>query len=355
MTKKTKSDQITDSKIIGGVFALDWDLTVLTANTPCLSFMKNTKLLLANARSCFFSIIELLSPKFVWLPSYICAALLEPIHAAQIDYGFYEIDEKLKIKTLCWVEAIKPQDLVVIIDYFGFPVNHQVIEQAKSNGAWIVQDKSQALLTDVIHPQTDFVIYSPRKFIPIPDGGILVAKNELDFSTLNLSSAPGEWWLKSFYTLIYRRDFDFGASDSRTWFELFQASEINMPMGFYSMSSFSLSLLEHGFNYSTIKNRRRENYQYLAKDLKNIALYPSLPDAVVPLGFPIKLANRDQVRTRLFEAEIYPPIHWPLENVVPLDFKESHALSQQIMTLPVDQRYDQADMDRILKIVVENF
>ncbi len=59
------------------------------------------------------------------------------------------------------------------------------------------------------------------------------------------------------------------------------------------------------------------------------------------------------VRQRLFEAEIYPPVHWPIAGIVPSRFVESHRLNQEIMTLPCDQRYTTQDMDRIADIIVK--
>jgi hypothetical protein len=66
---------------------------------------------------------------------------------------------------------------------------------------------------------------------------------------------------------------------------------------------------------------------------------------VVPLGFPVRLKNRDQVQQNLFKHKIYPPVHWPIKDVVPETFIESHLLSDQILTLVCDQRYDFDEME----------
>ena len=54
--------------------------------------------------------------------------------------------------------------------------------------------------------------------------------------------------------------------------------------------------------------------------LLDFALFASLEAGVVPLGFPALFENRDQVRRALFADEIFPPIHWPIDAVVPLEF-----------------------------------
>ena len=98
--------------------------------------------------------------------------------------------------------------------------------------------------------------------------------------------------------------------------------------------------------------RRRENYRRLLERLRDIALLPSLPDGVVPVGFPVRVGDRDAIRQRLFDALIFPPVHWPIEAVVPERFTDSHRLAGEIMTIPCDQRYGPAEMDRIADVLV---
>ena len=119
------------------------------------------------------------------------------------------------------------------------------------------------------------------------------------------------------------------------------------------MSELSKSLLLHTFDYATIAQRRRENYKILAETLSAIALFPTLTTDVVPLGFPIRLENRDTIRQVLFEHQIYSPVHWPIQGIVPGRFEDSHRLAAEIMTLPCDQRYDRQDMERMAQIVWE--
>ena len=124
-----------------------------------------------------------------------------------------------------------------------------------------------------------------------------------------------------------------------------------MPVGNYDVSSLSIAILETAIDWESVSKKRRENYLILLDDLREYALYKDLPDDVVPLGFPISVKNRDELRQTLFENNIYPPIHWELSNSVPEQFAESHQLSKEIMTLICDHRYDEKDMKRIIDIV----
>src|SRR5690606_30501079 len=133
----------------------------------------------------------------------------------------------------------------------------------------------------------------------------------------------------------------------RDWFSLFQENDRNGPIGAFAMSELSEMLLRRCFDYDAIAQRRRDNYAALQSSLAHLSLLGGLPPEVVPLGFPIRTSRRDELRQHLFDEQIYPPVHWRIKGVVPEAFVESHQLSDEIMTLPCDQRYGADDMHRM--------
>jgi dTDP-4-amino-4,6-dideoxygalactose transaminase len=265
---------------------------------------------------------------------------------------FYEVNFDLKVRSNQWVSEVTSGDLVIFIDYFGFPYDRQLGLCVKEKGAWVLEDACQALLSREVGGSSDFVIFSPRKFLGVPDGGVLILNRELDFHDIDLVPSPAEWWLQAFCAGVLRREFDVHGGNRR-WFELFQQTELTSPIGYYAMSELSKALLMHSFDYSTISQQRIDNYRLLARALADIALFPSLSANIVPLGFPIRVKNRDRLRQVLFDHKIYPPVHWPIRGIVPGKFRDSHKLAGEIMTLPCDQRYDAIDMKRMAELVNE--
>jgi hypothetical protein len=357
----SRSGQISDDrpnndnnpKIIGGMFGLGRN--GFYNDLP--PFLKGKSLLLANARSGIALLERKLAPSQIWFPSYLCDVMLRavtPRKENRTQIRFYGINYELEISSLEWVKEVQEGDLVVFIDYFGFPYDKRYVIEAKRKGAWVLEDASQALLSVHIGEDSDFVLYSPRKWIGVPDGGILVINDE-DMSSLlevELEKPPAEWWLDAFSAAVLRREFDlFGGN--RQWFQLFRQADVDAPIGAFAMSELSQMLLRYGFDYSSIAQKRIENYRALDKILGDYLVFPSLPEGVVPLGFPIRVKNRDHVRQKLFGHNIYPPVHWPIPNVVPEEFIESHQLAEDIMTLVCDQRYDPDDMKRMAKVVLQ--
>jgi len=328
-------------KVIGGVFGLESEVGGAVGPVP---FLGGGPRLLGNARSGIWMVVQQTRPGQIWMPSYLCSSMLDGVpDRARVRY--YDVDDTLRVTDPRWIEQVDHDDLVVFIDYFGFPADRQSLGAAKTRGAWVLEDACQAMLTEQVGEAADFVLYSPRKFFGVPDGGILTARSDLPASDVPLQKLPEDWWLTSWRSTLFRRDFDRGA-DRRDWFDLFRQAEASVPVGPYAMSELASALVSR-VDASAVARRRRENYALLLERLASCALFPRLPDGVVPLGFPIRTSRRDAVRQRLFAEDIFPPVHWPIGDVVPPAHQHSHRLSAEIMTLPCDQRYDRDDMNRI--------
>jgi dTDP-4-amino-4,6-dideoxygalactose transaminase len=276
--------------------------------------------------------------------------MLEAVKHASRKIRFYEIDENLAIKSNQWIDEVNRGDLVICIEYFGFTTDPEIIVACQKKKAWVLQDSAQALLTETQYI-SDFVLFSPRKYLGVPDGGILKINGDTDFSTIKLNRPEASWQLGVLHAALLRREFDLGLENNRTWFSLFQKYDREAPVGAYSMSEISQTLLFKSFDYPSIAKKRRDNYQFLFDRLNDMALFSKeLPNTVVPIGFPVIVENRDAIRAGLFEQQIYPPVHWELTESVPSDFKDSHRLSRQIMTIPCDQRYGLEEMQFIIDV-----
>ena len=123
-----------------------------------------------------------------------------------------------------------------------------------------------------------------------------------------------------------------------------------MPVACVPMSEYTKTQLAWFIDFDNESSKRIFNYDYLLANLSDIALIENRKGAV-PLGFPVVIGNRDEVRKRLYEQKIYPPVHWDIIGVVPPSYNGSHRLSQDIMTLPCDGRYGEEDMERMITVL----
>ncbi|MGD9874723.1 MAG: hypothetical protein AB7T27_10735 [Kiritimatiellia bacterium] len=331
-------------QIIGGMFATG-PVTGLSVKPP---FWKGSVLALASARSGIRLVLECRQMKRIWLPSYLCGSIIDAAVAANAEILFYEVDGCLLPESGGWLKNVERGDLVLFIDYFGFPAPEDLMRDAKDRGAVILEDACQSLLSPPSEV-SDYVLYSPRKYVGVSDGGILICRDGDPVASARLPRGSEDWMQNSLKAGERRAEFDRTGAENG-WFGLFREAEVHCPTEPYMMSDRAREVL-FGYDYGTISEKRRENYRTLLRALEGIALFPELPDAIVPMGFPVAVEDRDRVRNRLFENRIYPPVHWPLYEIVPREYSASHRLAAKIMTIPCDQRYDFEDMMRIISIL----
>jgi hypothetical protein len=338
-------------RLIGGLFGLAEsraDSVGAAPNRPSPAFLDGRVVLTVSARSAISLLLETVRPETVWLPSYLCATLLD-VAASRARVSWYPIGADLRPAGLGWLDDLRSGDMVVAIDYFGFPAPAALLTAARDRGAFVVEDASQALLTAGAGAAADAVVFSPRKFVGVVDGGLLRVAAGAPLPRQPVASPPKEWWSIALEAATRRAQYDRGSCD-RSWFDSFRRAEGAVPDGPYSMSRLSADLLT-AIDYTAVAKCRRSNYRRLLSRLPDQALLPNLADGVVPLGFPVRLRHRDRVRQALFSNEMFAPTHWPIETLVPARFRESLALASGILTLPCDQRCDEGDMDRMAAVV----
>ncbi len=331
-------------KLIGGKFGFPVSFPEVS-QFP--GFLQGNPILLFNARSGIKLVLDQLKPARIWLPSYLCPTIISAVDQAQVKIKFYEVDASLKVASTTFLSDLEPKDLFLCIDYFGFPFDQDLLQQVKSKECHILRDCSQALFFDwQLDSISDFHLFSPRKFLGVPDGGILQMAEKSQLPQPELCEPDVVTLSLLIKAMIFRRDFDLNGNEQR-WYDLFKQGESQFKPLYSSMSDLTKVLLKDGFNYEAIMNQRRKNYLVLLENISWIALFDDLADEVVPLGFPIRIPNRDAFQKKLFASKIFPPIHWDISRVVPSEFTQSHRLSNEILTIPCDQRYDEQDMEFI--------
>jgi dTDP-4-amino-4,6-dideoxygalactose transaminase len=273
--------------------------------------------------------------------------MLEPFRKALVEVRFYPVSARLRLEEDSWTAGLSPADLVIAIHYFGFEFSSFPWQRICEKGAILLEDCGQALFKARTWPGSYGMVFSPRKFIGIPDGGVLAGGPASHSFGHPLEPAPPDWWSQALEASLLRRDFDLAGGENK-WYALFQNVEATYPVGPFRASELSTFILEEGVDYRQVAEARRANYAALLVDLGEYAIFPALEEGCVPLGFPVTVPGprREAILRFLYARQIYPPVHWRLRDAVPSQFAESHDLSERILTLIVDQRHDSSDMRR---------
>ena len=120
------------------------------------------------------------SPVTIWIPDYFCNSSLEPLRADGIKLAFYSLNEEMApdLSVCRTLQKVASPDIFLLVHYFGQPIATGAVEEFCSrNGAWLIEDAAHVLLpTRGIGTGGDFVLYSPHKHLPIPEGAVLVIR-----------------------------------------------------------------------------------------------------------------------------------------------------------------------------------
>lgn len=307
-----------------------------------------------SGRSALRAVLEGVSSNRVLLPAYMCESVRECFPNSHVDY--YAVDQDFNI---VWSDLLRKAECgfdVVYIHYFNgkiLPIYDfdKLLNIKDRHGFVIIEDTTHSFLS-AKHTVGDYCICSLRKWFPISDGGVLYSKNELP---------QGEYpecpWAEKKIEAMHRKAAYLQGDNicKNVFLEAFALSEkaLDGQSRCYSISSSALEMIR-SVNIEEIVNIRRENFSILSKRLGEIGMSVVPADGInqTPLFCIIKVGNRDYLRKYLVENKIYCPVHWPLydelnelNNIVEIQAEE--------LSIPIDQRYKQEDMEYIAKIICE--
>ena len=176
----------------------------------------------------------------------------------------------------------------------------------------------------------------------MPDGAYLYTGKLLE----NEFEQDVSWDRMSFLT----KRIDLGAESGYADFRELSASLVDQPIKL--MSNLTLRLMQ-SIDYEVAAEQRRKNYQQLHHELEksNLIRLP-LEDDAVPMVYPY-MTDREGLREHLIQNKIFVARYWPnvLECTMPVDFE--YQLAYQMQPLPIDQRYGEKDMEKIISCINE--
>jgi dTDP-4-amino-4,6-dideoxygalactose transaminase len=307
----------------------------------------------------------------VLLPSYLCPSILQPFREAAVDFSFYPVAANLTVDPDRLHECVRAHRpcACLFINYFGFPPHPEtatVLREIREQSL-LIEDCAHGSMVEQANPVVGsighFVFTSFRKYLPLPDGGILLNRSGLPL--VPLPPASGQF-IEYRLSAKIRRFQSMQVSRYDTRFDIAYLSQfaeaeriIDRECPLMGMSDISKVILCK-ICLNDVMAARRRNYSILAGAFETepvlravgLPLIAQLPVGISPLLFPIRVSteSRDSVRRALAERGIYCPVHWhlPME-LGEAAFSESWQLSRQILGLPIDQRYSEEDMQELIR------
>lgn len=274
----------------------------------------------------------------LWIPYFTCEVVLQPLKRLNIPYKFYRINNNLELAEEI---ALGQDDFLLYTNYYGVKDAYANC-LAEKYGDKIIIDNAQALFYEASPMVHQF--YSLRKFIGVPDGGLVISDLPNVAKTLPIcdSNERCSHLLKRVEKAPSEGYGDFKANEAKiTESSLLQMSPITKAI-------FST------VDFDTIKRKRRENFDFIHKALSstNHLKLPSIDSFECPLVYPYYVEDGNELKKKLIKQSVFVATYWPnvLELCSPNDLE--YNLADNIVCIPVDQRYGVREMKRIIQEVL---
>ena len=364
---------------IGGAFELDLKWFARERQTSLTNFFCNwdDAIKVSSGRAALDVLLMSVSRpgQVILLPDYMCFSTLMPtIEKAGLEVVFYPVDYDLHIDAdELFSSCDTPPEYVLLIDYFGCVDHGNLAGNIRSS--WpetkIILDNVQALYRLMLpkgdQSWADWKFYSFRKFLPVPDGGVLLGEGVCPPEGA-VADADLDAILMFVIGAATRNDFIHNEGGLETpkmvegfYLDALKSAAAGINLTPRIMSQLTLRLLER-LPLQEFADHRRRNFLFLSSNISNTTnsliqpLFNKLGITDIPMTFPIRVreGKRDLLLECMRDQSIFCPVHWPIEEHYEGNAGSSaKQLSSEIMSLPIDQRYGVEDMDRMLNVLFD--
>lgn len=314
-------------KVIGGYFEIE---------LPILPNYREDQFLFNSGRSALAFILKSQQVSQVLLPYYTCDAVLEPIIKMNIKYSFYSISSDL----LPIIKSTKFNKNVAIIvnNYFGLLDSKLKNFESFEN---VIFDNSQAFYSNLVGGIGAFNSF--RKYFGLADGASVVIPNKV-YAISKIDRYQSLNYSKHLIGRIEVGPLDF--------YKEFTKSEEGLKFSTIQRISNLSQRIYNSLNHKQIAKRRIDNFKVLHNALNKYNLLDvDLNSSLVPMIYPLLIKNGNSLRAYLRKFDVFTARYWPNSVIQLLKNSVEYNLTENLVALPVDQRYVNEDMNTILHIV----
>lgn len=317
-----------------------WDVPL--TNTVNGVFSSSTQWYLSGRHALRAIINDLECCDTVAIPSWCCDSIVKPFVDAGINVTFYPVywDHGLvqEVSTDC--------DVLVIMDYFGYSCAQPDLNDYRGV---VIRDITHSVFTTT-YQDADYYFGSLRKWCGVRTGGYVWTKNghQLKYD----STDSTRYYSIRENAMNQKAEYISGIRDDKDYLNLFEVAEEMLDDSRIVASSDIDIYNAERLDIDYIKKRRRINAEVLRSAFPDMLIIKDYSSDDCPLFVPIRVPNgkRDSLRRFLIDKEIYCPVHWPVSEYHRIDSR-SEDIYRNELSLICDQRYDEKDMNRMIKTI----
>lgn len=280
-------------------------------------------------------LIKHLSAEKIYIPYYYCPSTIAAIRDTGLEIAFYHINEELLPIGI----ADEQNSIVLLVDYFGV-CSEKISCLAKAfNRAEVVIDRAHAFFEAPIVADHIHNVYSAKKFFGVPDGAYLISNAAIISAETMTDACEYSGYLLCAYE-----------QGTNAAYTAKKETDGILAVKYSGMSRLALGLLQN-VDYGKVKQRRINNYRLLrlAFEDRN-SLY--LSEKSIPYQFPFLIKKQGRgIKKKLIQEKIFVSTLWSGEDLKEHGNEFELSMMHDGIFLPIDQRYDEADMEFLISTV----
>jgi hypothetical protein len=279
------------------------------------------------------------------LPDFLCGVVPRVVREAGARYAYYRTGPGLSIDA----DSVRHQafDVLYVIDYFGARQQYRSLVGADQ---WVIED---AVFLPWIEPPDGVANWigftSFRKISPLADGSLV--RSTIPLAGELLERTPAPFAAAKYQAKRTKHEFlqegRYSEKGEEQYLAQFAAAEdmADRQAGIYPISGESLfNLLAFHRDLAGEYGIRARNFRFLEERLGRLGV-PLEPE--YPCLYVLDVGRRDELREYLRARRIFLPVHWPRPEAL------ENPLYDRIISIPVDSRYGEEDLQRVVAAIEE--
>lgn len=301
--------------------------------------------------------------KTVLFPAYCCWSMSAPFEKSGWTVVYYKLNDDLTVDTdylKMLLITYKPQ-AVIIMNFYGSANTDEAVRMVKGvdKSIIIIEDFSHCTFSihRIFNDQVDIYVSSIRKSVGVCDGAVILSKKPMPLQYIQ--EEQKNFTDKRFVAQTDKMRYKWSKDQNlkQNFLSTIRECEgiLNEFNAVRPISERAMKMLTL-INGEKIAYARKENMEHLWTLLNGkVKMVPGLERCFdgAPFALPILVDNRDDVQKRLAENGLYAPVLWPLCDKAKAICENSNYVSEHMLAIPIDQRYDWDDIEDIAKIIIE--
>lgn len=307
-------------------------------------------LCLRSGRDTLKTIAREYQPTKVFLPALACDSMVLPFEMYGHEVVYYKLNEDYSIN-IEYLETVVDDGMFLYIDYFGKKAisDDELEKLRKGHNLVFIEDRTHNLIWKRESTfQPEFIMASLRKWINVPDGGLLWSNKELKNNELAEDTSFSENRLKA--QCMRNEFFKTGNESIKTAYRRIFSTVSDIMDGDKNpsrMSAYAYEIASHA-DWDEIREIRKQNAEVLIDILKDFGIqFIQEETGRSDLYVAFLTEARDSRQSKLSLKGIFNTIIWPLTDKQKDVCEVSKYTEEHMLAAPCDQRYSVSDMKMI--------